>query len=547
MAVVGLRQILEILRGKATSREELRTTCRRLVDVLKNPVSDESFMISVGLCLNALAKRDDVQVGVWNSLAKWTMPLLQQMPARQLALSLNAFSKVQVVHTEWIREAARALETCPKGCLNGQDVALVLNGLSRLSHADEALLLRLVRDDIPPIVGELQAQGLAGVTHALVQLKHVGAADFLDALLERLAFQALRMNNLRPLECAILIDAFTRLDVVRMPQAAGALRFLSKLVEPSLPRLGVREVLMLVNAYARQKGLVRDLGLAEPLKTSVEATLRRLTVSELSMMVHSSAQLGLELDGKVVLGAVSAVESSLQESCGSAHMSLLIHGLSKLHITPSSSLWAMVETSSVQMDLPSKVRIFHAAARVDRRSSVVYNMAERIALGDLDSKGLAAVVYAQLHPFYFDAGRALSLLSFVADHRKVETQSFALQLHAGLINMNLLEDLTRAPVRTLRSLLSLSSITGAWSHSVRDMANWSTMQLHVEREVVALLENGSKSVLAEVSVWPFSIDVAVHASVPPDLFYERLTVSEKTTKCQPAPHDRLTAGSSPFP
>lgn len=572
--MIALRGLLGRLRRAPAGRppsaaarpSEAQAVAEQLVDLLwlsgqarvQDRAEGEQFHIAVGLCINALSKQPEVSAATWRSLAACTTPLLPSMPARQLTLALNAFTKANAASPSWLREACLALRGVSPGALSAQDLSLALNALARLAHLDADLVLRLLRDDAPALLPELAPQGLAGVAHASARLGEafcahpdvVREADVIlrsiaAALATRVAPRPLAATcdatarhaprqrperdargMLGPLELALATDALTRAGGGSVGRAlpSWAETTLRDVVVPSLipvlPELGPCEVVMVLAAFAR-RGTAAERGLAPGLAAALLRAVPRFTGAELAIAVHSGALLGLS----VVDGPWHAPSTLVTLStCGPPHVALFLHGLSQLGVQPPYAVWRLLVEKGARspgaLDTANCVRAVLAASKSDWQDSLIRDLVRDLLehLPELGSEALSSLLYAQLHPYYFEAPQLLSLLQHAAGRRQGAAASFALQARAGLVAIQLLGNsgIAQAPLgacRDLRALAMWTEVCPAYTEAFP--ARRSELQADVERALKELLHDGHSDVAPEVAAWPFSIDIVLRARTRP--------------------------------
>ena len=496
--------------------------------------------------MNELSKSaKDVGTEKWESIAQHFVPNLAKMSARNLTMLVNALSHARVRQEIWFSEALTALDMVPKKGYSAQDLCVLLSSMVRLSCHDGSFVQRLLEEECPRRVLELEPRGIAGFAHAVTRLGGTGAESLVQALLPKMR-SFLSEGVLLPLEMALAIDALSRFGDGGEPLVHGTSQLprwadeaTSDLedglcAQKGVSRLKPLEVVMVISALSRRGFVGADLAAA--LSSAVAAHLAKWPPEELCIVVHSAARLDLRLDlplvdgGKAPLMSILDVVSDSKDGhflkeCSPDHLALLLHGLAKLLVQPPTALWKFVlETritritspgSSVHHLLrPTAIRLSLAAAKADFKHELLRDVLQHaIFAGPLESlsdDAFAAIVYALMHPFYCRRRFLLELLMHVASFRHVGTQSLALQIRLGLVHFMFCTNSSRMPSSTQIHLLSKvevkTSEKAEWSRSLRSRP--SALQSDVHFQLNAITGSATEAAVgSEVLLWPFCVDL----------------------------------------
>lgn len=313
---------------------------------------------------------------------------------------------------------------------------------------------------------------------------------------------------------------------------------------------------MVLSALAR-RGSASETGLALGLAEAVGRVLPELTGAELAMVVHAGGQLALGGLAQVLSSLSAAGEEGghptellgvLRAGCSASHAALLLHGLAKLQLQPIPAAWELLQLlpGNILLDNANAVRAVLAAARADWRDNRLRQMARDAGadLANLGEEAVASLIYAQLHPYYFEEIQLHVLLRHVWEHREIQSQSFALQVRVALVGLQLLQGVAqrgRPGLATCRALKGLAADTEArpsWTrellsrrselqaeveHVVRERCRCSRL-VQGEEEEEEEQEDGREDGLhceAEVLIWPFSLDLLVQPA-PAERMWRRL-------------------------
>ena len=484
------------------------------------------------LCVNELSKAPkDISAEKWEAIARQFVPNFTSMSARNLTLLINALSHARVPKEGWASAAWAAAKKVPTRGFSAQDLCLLLSSMVRLSCYEQSLVLRLLAEDCPPRVWDLEARGITGFAHAVTRLgQDAGAKPQAEALMqELLPKMRILQQDLLPLELALAVDALSRYGTGTEPLVHGepqlptwadvAISDLEESLAAGLSRLKPLEVVMVISALSR-RGYVASDGLATGLSHAVTTHFARWPAEELCIVVHSAARLGLP---GLVDGTKAPVPSILQHveanvakgyfltECSPDHAVLLLHGLAKLLVQPTARLWAsLLNTARQKFTRATAIRLSLAAAKLDFKHDAVRGTLKQIVvsepLGALSDDAFAAVISALMHPFYCQGKFTLQLLLHMASSRHVKTQSLALQTRVGLIDFAFHSRLERCSLAEILSLAELEVKTSEkpeWSRKL--LSRPSALQSDVHFEVNAVL--GRQRVDAEILIWPFCIDL----------------------------------------
>ena len=165
--------------------------------------------------MNDLSKASaDVSIDKWEAIAEQFVPNFVLMSTRNLTLLVNALSHARVKKELWVPAALAALKTTPKQGYSSQDLCVLLSSMVRLSCDEEVFIKRLLSEECPPRVPDLEPRGIAAFAHAVTKLgQEARAMDHAEALVRALLGKLVRFvedGALLPLEIALAIDALSR-------------------------------------------------------------------------------------------------------------------------------------------------------------------------------------------------------------------------------------------------------------------------------------------------------------------------------------------------
>ena len=499
--------------------------------------AETSPLCKASLCVNELSKSaKEVSPQKWDALAERFAPSLEKLSARNLTLLLNAFSHARAAKESWISDTAAALHKVPNNGYSAQDLCLLLSSMVRLSWTESALVTRLLAEECPSRVVDLQARGIAGFAHAVSRLGQdakvrAHAEELTRALFPRIR-RFLAEDALRPLEIALTTDALSRFGDEAEPLVHGEPQLprwadeATSELEPSLviavPLLKPLELVMVVSALSR-RGYVSSAPLAEALSAAIARDFEKWPLEELCIVVHSAARLDLR---GLVEGSTAPIMSILRhvgsnagnqllQDCSPNHAVLLLHGLAKLLVPPPTILWvALLDGIAMGRSITraSAIRLSLAAAKSDFTHDSVRCILEHATssgpLAALSDDALAAMIYTSMHPFYFRRRILRDLLLHVASCRHVLTQSFGLQARLGLVELLLCNGPVNFSLFESRLLLKLAGKTDErteWSQKLPSRP--SALQADVHFELNSILGGRGPRVDSEVFAWPFCIDL----------------------------------------
>ncbi|CAE7390268.1 unnamed protein product [Symbiodinium sp. CCMP2592] len=532
----ALRGLRAAIKSKKLCRDRA-AAC--LLDALAAQEPTSEILIEASLCVNDLSKASaDVSTDKWEAIAQQFVPNFVLMSTRNLTLLVNALSHARVKKELWVPAAVAALKTTPKQGYSSQDLCVLLSSMVRVSCDEEVFIKRLLSQDCPPRVPDLEPRGIAAFAHAVTKLGHEARAmDHAEALVRALLRKLVRFvedGALLPLEIALAIDALSRYGDGAEPLVPGrpqlpkwadqATSHLEVGLFPSVSKLKPLEVVMVISALSRRGYVGEDL--AAELSRAIAVHFAKWPPEELCIVVHSAAR--LDLPG-VADGSTAPIWSILQhvekgpmqgqllKDCSWDHLVLLLHGLAKLLVQPPAWLWEFVvgrvSDTTDTLSRASAIRLFLAAAKADFRHASIRSVVKRkIFAGDfavLSEDAFAAVIYGLLHPFYSRRKMLLELLLHAATSRQVDTQSLALQTRLGLLHFFFSTKGVFVPsLAQIYMLLQLEEKTSEkleWSRELRSRP--SALQSDVHFHVNAILSSCGPRICTEVLLWPFCIDL----------------------------------------
>ncbi|CAK9107396.1 Uncharacterized protein SCF082_LOCUS49992 [Durusdinium trenchii] len=481
MALRGFRKAL---------RAQPRGGGLRLLEALRSTKEEgPSFIIEASLCVNELSKRPkEFDTETWEEIAHYCTPLMSKMPAQNLTLTVNALAHARV--SNWTSAAEEALMEVREGGFSAQDLCLTLSAMSRLSWAPPALLARVLRDVRGRARRDLEPRGAAALAHAVAQLgEHTElVAEVVQELVPTL--RRFARKGFKPAEVALSLDALSRMGGESHGSSTGsfplprwaeeAMAALEEDLARVAQHLRYPELVMVLVASARRSGGLSGGvgGVGEELMKAIEATFSNCPTAELCIMVHCMARLQLNFAmsqdlALVILDHLCPQKNpGLRTDCSLDHVILLLHAFAKLSVRPSQPYWALVSQRLRDAALVSRsnaVRLCLAAAKLDHRGVAighlaradgdghVYGVALDGLLANLCDEAFASMVFALLHPFYFNQRHLQELLVYAAA-REICAQSLALQVRIGLVALVYLGSST-FPLQVAQSLTRLEKAT----------------------------------------------------------------------------------------
>eukprot|EP00438_Fugacium_kawagutii_P019860 Skav227955 [mRNA] locus=scaffold146:673982:680321:- [translate_table: standard] len=224
---MALRGFRRSLRDGTCSRVGARVA-QHLADALRVTAAEESEFQLASLCVNELAKKksaidfkapEEVPWSTWQQIMQSSVQIMPRMgsvgaglPARNLTLMVNALAHLVGKHARDHWEDAAVKSLLKVGGFSAQDLCLSLSALVRISCVHDGLLSRLLHEDCPPLLRDLEARGTAAFAHAAAQLPAVYLPQVARLLQEiRPKIQGFAAEGFYPFEVALTVDALSRM------------------------------------------------------------------------------------------------------------------------------------------------------------------------------------------------------------------------------------------------------------------------------------------------------------------------------------------------
>ncbi|CAL1173459.1 unnamed protein product [Cladocopium goreaui] len=520
MALRGIRRTLRSAQRIAPSAVQGLAEALHATASTARP--GELGLMEASLCVNELARKKstidfaEVPQETWEQIVRSCVQIMPMLPARNLTLLINALAHLSSAapREPWADLAVQSLLKVPVGGFSAQDLCLTLSAMVRISCTRQDLLSRLLRDDSPPLLGDLEARGTAAFAHAAAQLPTPEVAQLLEQLRPKL--QRFAAQGFRPLEVALTLDALSRLDA---SWAEEAISEMEEHVLRVLSKLKPVEVVMVTSAFSR-RNILKSTELARQLTKSIAESFEKCNPAEVCILLHSMARLEMlsvpleppSPEHDLVLAMLEHLcpeRTQGLKMCSLDHIILLIHALAKLLVRPPKAYWIHLEQrlGTEDFDRGNAVRLSLAAAKLDYKSHCVRQVFARAVcqgpLTELSDEAFASIVLALLHAFYFNEALLERLLIHGAQ-RAINSQSLALQLRTALIAFLGRRHRRLGTLRALRTLEAQTAECDAWKAQMA--ARPSPLQLDVHLHTCASLNLPASQLHSEVLLWPFSID-----------------------------------------